>query len=64
MSGEDPMRFAICNEMFQGWKIGDVFRYANEVGYDGVELAPFTLSESVNNLSSSDRKRIREEAEA
>lgn len=57
------MQFAICNEMFQGWEIGDVFRYARDVGYDGVELAPFTLSESVNDLSSSDRKRIRAEAD-
>ncbi len=62
MSDEDMMRFAICNEMFEGWKIGEVFRYAKEVGYEGVEIAPYTLAESVNALSGTDRKRIREEA--
>jgi sugar phosphate isomerase/epimerase len=57
------MRFAICNEMFEEWKIGEVFRYAKEVGYDGVEVAPFTLAESVALLSDDDRNRIRREAE-
>ena len=25
------MRFAICNEIFQGWKIDDVFTYAAKI---------------------------------
>jgi len=56
------MRFAICNEMFEHWNLGDVFRYAKEVGYDGVEIAPFTIAESVRDLSASRRKEIRSEA--
>ena len=57
------MRFSICNEMFEGWDIGDVFTYASEVGYDGVELAPFTLAPSVVDLKESDRKRIKDQAD-
>lgn len=57
------MRFAVCNEMFQNWEVGDVFRYAADVGYDGVELAPFTLADSVRNLDSARRSEIRRKAD-
>jgi len=56
------MKFAICNEIFQGWKIEDVFAYAAKVGYDGVEIAPFTLANSVLDIGASERTRIREAA--
>lgn len=36
-------RFAICNEMFEGYAHEDAFRRIREVGYDAVELAPFAL---------------------
>src|SRR5213593_4674957 len=38
------MKFAICNEIFQGWKIEDALLFAAKAGYDGVEIAPFTLA--------------------
>lgn len=57
------MKIAICNELFQGWRIEDVFAYAAYVGYDGVEIAPYTLAESVLDLSPKRRKQIRELAE-
>lgn len=53
------MKFAICNEMFQGWKIDDVFAYAARLGYDAVEIAPFTLAENVNDIPAAERQRIR-----
>ncbi len=56
------MKFAICNEIFQGWKLEDTFAYAAQAGYDGVELAPFTLADSVNDLSAAERRRIRDAA--
>jgi len=58
------MKFAICNEMFQGWKIDDVLQYAARIGYDAVEIAPFTLAESVEQIPASERQRIREAAAA
>lgn len=54
------MKFAICNEIYQGWKIEDVFAHAAKLGYAGVEIAPFTLANSVNEISATERQRIRE----
>lgn len=56
------MKFAICNEIFRDWKIEDVLAYAARVGYDGVEIAPFTLANSVTEMSAGQRKKIREAA--
>jgi sugar phosphate isomerase/epimerase len=56
------MRFAICNEIFRDWKIDDVFAYAARLGYDGVEIAPFTLANAVTDISAGERLRIREAA--
>jgi sugar phosphate isomerase/epimerase len=52
------VKFAICNEIFQGWKLEDVFAHAAALGYDGVEIAPFTLADSVTDISSAGRQRI------
>ena len=56
------MKFAICNEIFRGWKPEDIFAYAAKAGYDGVEIAPFTLANSVTEISPTERKQIREVA--
>ncbi len=53
------MKFAICNEIFKDWKLDDVFAHTARLGYDGVEIAPFTLANSVNEISSEERRRIR-----
>jgi sugar phosphate isomerase/epimerase len=54
------VKFAICNEIYQGWKIEDVFAHAAKLGYAGVEIAPFTLADSVTEISASERQRIRD----
>jgi sugar phosphate isomerase/epimerase len=56
------MKFAVCNEIFQGWNIEDTFAYAAKLGYDAVEIAPFTLANSVTHIPASERQRIREAA--
>ncbi len=58
-----PIKFAICNEIFQGWRLEDAFAFAKDIGYDGIEIAPFTLAERVEQVSSEERKRIRDLAE-
>jgi sugar phosphate isomerase/epimerase len=57
------MNFAICNEIFRDWKIEDVFGHAAKLGYSAVEIAPFTLADSVTDISPAERRRIREAAE-
>ena len=56
------MNFAICNEIFREWKIEDIFAYASKLGYNGVEIAPFTLANSVVDIGLPERRRIRESA--
>jgi sugar phosphate isomerase/epimerase len=56
------VKFAICNEIFKDWKLEDVFAYAARLGYDGVEIAPFTLANSVKDVDAAERRRIREAA--
>ena len=57
------MQLAVCNEFFENWKIEDVFNYAAEIGCDGVEIAPFTLAESVTQIFAKQRSDIRKAAE-
>lgn len=58
------MKIAICNELFRGWTIERVFQYVAEIGYDGLEIAPFTLADSVTEISQERRREIRRAAEA
>ena len=52
------MRYAICNELFEGWDLERVFRFVAELGYEAVELAPFTLAKSIDELSVERRRQI------
>jgi sugar phosphate isomerase/epimerase len=56
------MKFAICNEIFQGWTLNDTLAYAAKIGYDAVEIAPFTLANTVSDLSPSQRVAIKDSA--
>jgi sugar phosphate isomerase/epimerase len=56
------MKFGICSEIFQNWKIGDAMAFAKKAGYDGIEIAPFTLAKYVTEISPEERKRIRDSA--
>jgi sugar phosphate isomerase/epimerase len=56
------MRFGICNEIFQDWKLEDAMAYAARAGYDCIEIAPFTLCKHVTDLSAADRQKIKDAA--
>ncbi|MBM4036506.1 MAG: sugar phosphate isomerase/epimerase, partial [Planctomycetes bacterium] len=58
------MRFAICNELFEGWRLERVLQYCAGIGYDGVEVAPFTLAEDIRQLSPVRVKEWRRAADA
>ena len=46
------IRFGICNELFDGWDFARVCRTVREIGYDGLEIAPFTLAPRITDLPS------------
>lgn len=56
------MRFAICNELFEGWPFEDVCRFVAETGYDALELAPFALGQRPADMSLSQRRALRDAA--
>jgi sugar phosphate isomerase/epimerase len=56
------MRLAICNEIFQGWRPEAVVEYCAQLGYDGLEIAPFTLAKTVGEISPRQRRQLREAA--
>jgi sugar phosphate isomerase/epimerase len=53
------IRLGICNEMFVDWTLPDVCETVKGLGYEGLELAPFTLATTINDLNSSRRGEIR-----
>ncbi len=57
------MKYAICNETFEGWDHERVCRFVGELGYQGLELAPFTLAPRITDVSAEERARLRAAAE-
>lgn len=58
------MKFAICQELFEGWDWERQCQFIAEVGYTGIEVAPFTLADRVTGVSPERRKELRRQAEA
>jgi len=56
-------RFAMCNETFGDWEQPRIFRTLAEVGYAGVEIAPFTLNNDVRKISAQQRESVRTAAD-
>ena len=58
------MRIALCNEVLGGMALERQCEYAAALGYDGLEIAPFTLSTSPEKISTADAARVRATVEA
>jgi D-psicose/D-tagatose/L-ribulose 3-epimerase len=53
------MRIALCNEVLAGMALEQQCEYAARLGYDGLEIAPFTLSDTPEKISTAEATRIR-----
>ena len=56
------MKIALCNEVLRDLNFADQCTYAAALGYDGLELAPFTLGENPHRLKNRQRSEIRRTA--
>lgn len=56
------MRYAICNETFEGWEHGRICKFIAGLGYTGLELAPFTLASRITEVSPERRREMRQQA--
>ena len=53
------MKLGICNEIFKEWNdIGRAIAYVKKIGYDGLEIAPFTLAQYVTDIATATRRDI------
>ncbi len=53
-----PFRQAICNEVFQGWDFAEQCRTIKRLGYDGIEIAHFTLADDPAAISPARRQEM------
>ena len=56
----DPMKYAICNELYGDWPFDKAFAHAAELGYQGIEIAPFTIDTNAIDISSDRCRQVRE----
>jgi sugar phosphate isomerase/epimerase len=57
------MRYAICNETFENWDHERICRFVAGLGYQGLEIAPFTLARSIEEVPAQRRRELRRQAE-
>lgn len=58
------MKYAICNETFQGWDHPRICELVASLGYTGLEVAPFTLAPLITDVTAAQRAELRRQAEA
>jgi sugar phosphate isomerase/epimerase len=52
------IKLGICNELFEDWDFAQICRTVKSLGYDGLEIAPFTLAARVTDLSRERRREL------
>jgi D-psicose/D-tagatose/L-ribulose 3-epimerase len=57
------MKFALCNEVLQPLPFAEQCRVAAALGYDGLEVAPFTLADDPMNITDAQAADFRHTAE-
>lgn len=57
------MKFAICQELYEGWDWKKQCEFSAGLGYTGMELAPFTLAGRIGDVPQETRAEYRKIAE-
>ncbi len=60
---DGSIKLALCNEMFGEEDPAAVFETIGALGYDGVELAPFTIADQVSDVDAEGRRALVQAAE-
>jgi sugar phosphate isomerase/epimerase len=58
------MHIALCNEVLGDMSLEQQCEYAARLGYDGLEIAPFTLADAPETISTAEAARIRKIVQA
>ncbi|NWG23357.1 MAG: sugar phosphate isomerase/epimerase [Pseudorhodoplanes sp.] len=56
------MKISLCNEVIAQYDFARQCDFAARLGYDGIELAPYTISDDPTTLTASERARLRKAA--
>ena len=56
------MKLGICNELFVNWPWEKICDFTSGIGYQGIEVAPFTLAERAELITPQQRAELREVA--
>jgi sugar phosphate isomerase/epimerase len=56
------LRFSLCNEVIRELEFSAQCDFTRKAGYEGMELAPFTLGENPHLISGADRQKLRRAA--
>ncbi len=57
------MKFGICNEHFEGWTFERICQFVAGLGYEGLEVAPFTLAQYITSVTPQQRAELRLQAD-
>lgn len=56
----DKMKFAICQELFEGWDWQRQCELTSRLGYTGIEVAPFTLASRAGDVPQTQRQQMKQ----
>jgi sugar phosphate isomerase/epimerase len=56
------VRFAICNEIFEGWPWEKICAFVSSIGYTGLEVSPFTLADRAELVTPDRRRELKQQA--
>ena len=60
MADNYEFKLAVCNELFEGSDFAASCRLLKKVGWQGIEIAPFTLQKDASTLPAERRREVRD----